>query len=96
MEYRGNKYGFKIGEGGRVLNPSAKSDDKGMFSLELDRSFFTNEELKDIRLAVDYIPPRSMVTRGAPLKSEHGIPISLSIVDSAANLDLGKITVTKQ
>ena len=82
---------IKVGDKGRVLNPTAKTDEKGQFRLEFDQNLFGTE---DIIIGITYTPRLGGISSFAGLQNDKGIPVSLKIELGVTNLSLGKIKVS--
>ena len=87
-------FGSRLGrikvDKGRLLNPTAKTDEKGQFRLEFDQNLFGAE---DIIIGIMYTPRLGGSSNFAGLQNDKGIPISLKIEPGATNVSLGKIKV---
>ena len=84
----GNKFRFRVGEGGIYLNPRCKVDDEGRFKLELDLDLFEGAEAFAI---LAHLSPMS--TQDVPLRDPNGNLIVFEFSEGAKNLDLGQIVV---
>lgn len=82
---------IEVGDKGRVLNPTAKTDEKGQFRLEFDQNLFGTE---DIIIGITYTPRLGGISSFAGLQNDKGIPVSLKIELGVTNLSLGKIKVS--
>ena len=87
-------FGSRLGrikvDKGRLLNPTAKTDEKGQFRLEFDQNLFGAE---DIIIGIMYTPRLGGSSSFAGLQNDKGIPISLKIEPGATNVSLGEIKV---
>jgi len=81
---------IKVGDKGRLLNPTDKTDEKGQFRLEFDQNLFGTE---DIIIGIMYSPRLGGFSSFAGLQNDKGISVSLKIEPGVTNLSLGKIKV---
>jgi hypothetical protein len=77
---------IKVGQKGRLLNPTANTDQKGRFRLQFDRTLFGN---KDIQIAV----ARGDFMTFYKLINEKGLPVVFSLEPGVREFDLGNIRV---
>ncbi len=90
----GKDYSIKVGDAGRVLNPTAQTDAKGAFKLKVDRRTFPPNE--EIGVAYEYKEIPSGMTRYALLLDKNGVPVLFKIDKAAKTVDIGKVTVSER
>jgi hypothetical protein len=84
----GKDFSIKLDGKGMVLSPIATTDDKGAFSLSVDRALFPANDA--LSIAVEYNDSRGMLN-WATLRDSHGIPATLQLPQDLKTLSLGKL-----
>ena len=88
----GKTQSIRVGENGVLLNPTARTDEQGSFTLKLDRTVLEDEQ-EEVVIAVNRVPPGDFVSRSTPLTNAEGVPIGLVFKPGVRKVDLGTITV---
>jgi len=83
--YKAKSSGYivEVGEGGVILNPMTKTDEKGFFQLKFKESFLPED--RTVTLTVTYW------SRPLPLSDGNGVPVLLKIAKGTKHLDLNKL-----
>ena len=93
MAMIGMNMSLKIGEGGVLLNPTARTDKQGYFIMKVDRTIMEDKGIGfKVSLGFD---PSSMTTRQATLKNKEGHIINLVTELGVDQVDLGTVVIDK-